>query len=298
MNTMNEEQKKFINQIAEEARKRNADVVIFGDVNLQNIVVDTCSVEYDICRKIVKRSYKIQIVVLGEFDEHLKDEGTTSDFKFSIREFQDEVKYKSDKYVTTPLGYKSGIDTKNLIMGYIYALQKDERPTILTADKELVARALGIATIMYVVNNPEIILKKRKERQKQNLKKEKTNEIETTRKLENEETKKQYCKLGFNLILKKGKNVTIKKHSPHTQILKEDGEGYKEILLDIKQRVRESVPQEFIILGKVKGTVQCIIINCTEQEINAAEYEFYTINELFLQRSFSENLIDEIQKYF
>ena len=51
MNTMNEEQKKFINQIAEEARRRNADVVIFGDVNLQNIVVDTCSVEYDICLK-------------------------------------------------------------------------------------------------------------------------------------------------------------------------------------------------------------------------------------------------------
>lgn len=62
--------------------------------------------------------------------------------------------------------------------------------------------------------------------------------------------------------------------------------------------VIEYVPQEFIILGKVKGTVQCIIINCTEQKINAAEYEFYTINEVFLQRSFSENLIDEIQKYF
>ena len=139
------------------------------------------------------------------------------------------------------------------------------------------------------------------------IKKEKTNEIpathlvngiETTKEVEDEETKKQYCKLGFNLVLKEGKNVTIKKHSPHTQILKEDGEGYKEILLDVEEMVIEYVPQEFIILGKVKGTVQCIIINCTEQKINAAEYEFYTINEVFLQRSFSENLIDEIQKYF
>lgn len=311
MNTMNEEQKEFINQIAEEARRRNADVVIFGDVNLQNIVVDTCSVEYDICLEILKKSNKIQIpyVVLEEFDEHLKDEETTSDFKFSIREFQDEVIYQPDKYVTIPLGYKSGVDADNLIIGYIYAQPKEEQPTILTADKNLALRAsaLGIGTILYVVENPKSKLKRRKERQKQNLKKEKTNEIpathlvngiETTKEVEDEETKKQYCKLGFNLVLKEGKNVTIKKHSPHTQILKEDGEGYKEILLDVEEMVIEYVPQEFIILGKVKGTVQCIIINCTEQKINAAEYEFYTINEVFLQRSFSENLIDEIQKYF
>ena len=134
------------------------------NANSNSIIIDTCSVGYDSCLKIIFKAKKVTVVysVIKELDSlNINNNSTLLGAKtrdIITKLLEDE----SGKYRLVPYGYNDERQADDVIIDYLMSLPVVERPTLLTTDKNLSlkAKCLGLEYIFYkiyknVTNNQE-----------------------------------------------------------------------------------------------------------------------------------------------
>ena len=134
------------------------------NANNNSIIIDTCSVGYDSCLKIIFKAKKVTVVysVIKELDSlNINNNSTLLGAKtrdIITKLLEDE----SGKYRLVPYGYNDERQADDVIIDYLMSLPVVERPTLLTTDKNLSlkAKCLGLEYIFYkiyknVTNNQE-----------------------------------------------------------------------------------------------------------------------------------------------
>lgn len=134
------------------------------NANSNSIIIDTCSVGYDSCLKIIFKAKKVTVVysVIKELDSlNINNNSTLLGAKtrdIMTKLLEDE----SGKYRLVPYGYNDERQADDVIIDYLMSLPVVERPTLLTTDKNLSLKAkrLGLEYIFYkiyknVTNNQE-----------------------------------------------------------------------------------------------------------------------------------------------
>lgn len=134
------------------------------NANSNSIIIDTCSVGYDSCLKIIFKAKKVTVVysVIKEMDSlNINNNSTLLGAKtrdIMTKLLEDE----SGKYRLVPYGYNDERQADDVIIDYLMSLPVVERPTLLTTDKNLSlkAKCLGLEYIFYkiyknVTNNQE-----------------------------------------------------------------------------------------------------------------------------------------------
>lgn len=134
------------------------------NANSNSIIIDTCSVGYDSCLKIIFKAKKVTVVysVIKELDSlNINNNSTLLGAKtrdIMTKLLEDE----SGKYRLVPYGYNDERQVDDVIIDYLMSLPVVERPTLLTTDKNLSlkAKCLGLEYIFYkiyknVTNNQE-----------------------------------------------------------------------------------------------------------------------------------------------
>ena len=147
-------------------RQNDLDVGFFKtpNANSNSIIIDTCSVGYDSCLKIIFKAKKVTVVysVIKELDSlNINNNSTLLGAKtrdIMTKLLEDE----SGKYRLVPYGYNDERQADDVIIDYLMSLPVVERPTLLTTDKNLSlkAKCLGLEYIFYkiyknVTNNQE-----------------------------------------------------------------------------------------------------------------------------------------------
>lgn len=134
------------------------------NANSNSIIIDTCSVGYDSCLKIIFKAKKVTVVysVIKELDSlNINNNSTLLGAKtrdIMTKLLEDE----SGKYRLVPYGYNDERQADDVIIDYLMSLPVVECPTLLTTDKNLSlkAKCLGLEYIFYkiyknVTNNQE-----------------------------------------------------------------------------------------------------------------------------------------------
>ena len=134
------------------------------NANSNSIIIDTCSVGYDSCLKIIFKAKKVTVVysVIKELDSlNINNNSTLLGAKtrdIMTKLLEDE----SGKYRLVLYGYNDERQADDVIIDYLMSLPVVERPTLLTTDKNLSlkAKCLGLEYIFYkiyknVTNNQE-----------------------------------------------------------------------------------------------------------------------------------------------
>lgn len=134
------------------------------NANSNSIIIDTCSVGYDSCLKIIFKAKKVTVVysVIKELDSlNINNNSTLLGAKtrdIMTKLLEDE----SGKYRLVPYGYNDERQADDVIIDYLMSLPVVERPKLLTTDKNLSlkAKCLGLEYIFYkiyknVTNNQE-----------------------------------------------------------------------------------------------------------------------------------------------
>lgn len=125
------------------------------NANSNSIIIDTCSVGYDSCLKIIFKAKKVTVVysVIKELDSlNINNNSTLLGAKtrdIMTKLLEDE----SGKYRLVPYGYNDERQADDVIIDYLMSLPVVERPTLLTTDKNLSlkAKCLGLEYIFYKI---------------------------------------------------------------------------------------------------------------------------------------------------
>lgn len=147
-------------------RQKDLDVGFFKtpNANSNSIIIDTCSVGYDSCLKIIFKAKKVTVVysVIKELDS-LNINSNSTLLGAKARDIMTKLlEDESGKYRLVPYGYNDERKADDVIIDYLMSLPVVERPTLLTTDKNLSlkAKCLGLEYIFYkiyknVTNNQE-----------------------------------------------------------------------------------------------------------------------------------------------
>ena len=134
------------------------------NANSNSIIIDTCSVGYDSCLKIIFKAKKVTVVysVIKELDSLNKNNNSTLLGAKARDIITKLLEDESGKYRLVPYGYNDERQADDVIIDYLMSLPVVERPTLLTTDKDLSlkAKCLGLEYIFYkiyknVTNNQE-----------------------------------------------------------------------------------------------------------------------------------------------
>lgn len=142
------------------------DLVQSDNANYDNIIVDTCALTSQQGRAVIDNAKQVTFIfsTLEEMDKK-KKEGTKS-LKENIIKYTSKILSSPDKYMLSRFGGYSGEQyVDNILLQYMQILPKQIRPTLLTADRNLVAKAAAFElNYIFVEQNKE----------KQEIKKEAT----------------------------------------------------------------------------------------------------------------------------
>ena len=134
------------------------------NANSNSIIIDTCSVGYDSCLKIIFKAKKVTVIysVIKELDSLNKNNNSTLLGAKARDIITKLLEDESGKYRLVPYGYNDERQADDVIIDYLMSLPVVERPTLLTTDKDLSlkAKCLGLEYIFYkiyknVTNNQE-----------------------------------------------------------------------------------------------------------------------------------------------
>lgn len=134
------------------------------NANGNSIIIDTCSVGYDSCLKIIFKAKKVTVIysVIKELDSLNKNNNSTLLGAKARDIITKLLEDESGKYRLVPYGYNDERQADDVIIDYLMSLPVVERPTLLTTDKDLSlkAKCLGLEYIFYkiyknVTNNQE-----------------------------------------------------------------------------------------------------------------------------------------------
>lgn len=122
--------------------------------NKNDIILDTSSLGRQETINIIEESSKVTVIysVLNEFDSIKLKSGNNNEYlKKKIRYYSEIMLSDNEKYRLVPFKWEEKRYTDDMILEYVMQLPVKERPTILTADKNLAlkAKCLGIEYIFY-----------------------------------------------------------------------------------------------------------------------------------------------------
>jgi hypothetical protein len=127
----------------------NTNIISSENANFDNILVDTCALGYNETVNIIETATQVTFIhsTLREMDDKKnlnKKAFATSQEKtlaYNIRLYTEKVLENPDKFLLSSFsGYKEYY-VDDILLQYLLILPKQIRPTLLTADKNLAARA-------------------------------------------------------------------------------------------------------------------------------------------------------------
>lgn len=140
--------------------RKNADEKNFiksKNADENNLLLDTCALKSELCVSIIEESENVNalLVTIDEFDSIIQrykfGEKFDEDFIYNIIKFS--RKFLEDKrYVLASYEYNETKYVDKVIINYVLSLPIEKRPTLITADIRLAARAkcCGIEYILYM----------------------------------------------------------------------------------------------------------------------------------------------------
>lgn len=148
------------------------DLVQSANANYDNILVDTCALTSEQGRNVIDNAKQVTFIfaTLEEMDKKKKDGS-----KFlteSIKEYTSKILSFPDKYMLSRFsGYSNEKYVDNILLQYMQILPKQIRPTLLTADRNLAAKAAAFELDYIFVKQSEQNQETKNE-EKQEIKKE------------------------------------------------------------------------------------------------------------------------------
>ncbi len=115
-----------------------------ANANYDNILVDTCALTSEQGRNIIDNAKQVTFIfaTLEEMDKKKKN-GTKS-LTENIKEYTSKILSSPDKYMLSRFsGYSDEQYVDNILLQYMQILPKQIRPTLLTADRNLAAKAVA-----------------------------------------------------------------------------------------------------------------------------------------------------------
>lgn len=116
-----------------------------ANVNYNNILVDTCALTSKQGRNVIENAKQVTFIfsTLEEMDKKKKD--GTKVLKERIKEYTSKILSFPDKYMISRFsGYSNEKYVDNILLQYLQILPKQIRPTLLTADSNLAAKAVAL----------------------------------------------------------------------------------------------------------------------------------------------------------
>lgn len=134
------------NKISEQEEKEE-NLIRSKNADENNLILDTCALESNQCISIIENSKNVYILLatIDEFDSiiHQNKSGKKFDKNFicNIRKFSRKIFEDDKKYILTNIDYNDTGYVDKKIIEYLLSLPIERRPTLITADIRLAARA-------------------------------------------------------------------------------------------------------------------------------------------------------------
>jgi len=112
------------------------------NANYDNILVDTCALTSEQGRNVIDNAKQVTFIfaTLEEMDK--KKKNSKKSFTENIKEYTSKILTSPDKYMLSRFsGYSGEQYVDNILLQYLQILPKQIRPTLLTADRNLAAKA-------------------------------------------------------------------------------------------------------------------------------------------------------------
>lgn len=295
-------QKQEIAEKVVQTVEQDKELIVSPKADFKNIILDTCALQNETTVKIIEDAKKVTVLlaVLNEMDNlkyslHRKKEENKiqkrEEYIFNkINIYARKCLLETNKYRLVPFDMKEERYTDNKILQYLLLLPLEERPTLLTADYLLSARAkcLGLEYILYIAQNkPNDVIKIESEE-----KKEKSS-VKNKQKISN---KKIHSKLGIGIEICKNNKIIVSKYNQYAKILVID----ETKCFEVEKRATINKVEYFAIIAKNKATggikLQKIEIADNEKEIKEYE-ECKYINDIYkLEEEVHSNVLECMKK--
>lgn len=112
------------------------------NANYDNILVDTCALTSEQGRNVIDNAKQVTFIfaTLEEMDK--KKKNSKKSLTENIKEYTSKILTSPDKYMLSRFsGYSGEQYVDNILLQYLQILPKQIRPTLLTADRNLAAKA-------------------------------------------------------------------------------------------------------------------------------------------------------------
>ncbi len=128
--------------------------VMSENADLKNLLLDTCALVHDECTKLIDSAEHVTITysTLSEFDK-LKSSKEQLKLAYNIRHYTDIIlTHSGEKFLLSSFGKNMPKEyCDNILLDYLLMMPINNRPTLITADKNLALKAisLGLDYILY-----------------------------------------------------------------------------------------------------------------------------------------------------
>lgn len=123
--------------------------------NFDNILVDTCALAYSGCVNVIQNAKQVTFIfsTLKEMDKKQYEDllqrktgdvnlSQLNDLAYNVRKFTSDILENPDRYMLSSFsGYDGTSYVDDTLLQYLSILPKQIRPTLLTVDKNLAAKA-------------------------------------------------------------------------------------------------------------------------------------------------------------
>ena len=303
-------------------KQNDLDVGIFRTkkANSNNIIIDTCSVVYDPFLDIISKAQKVTVIytVINELDSLNKNNDSTL-LGAKVRDIITKLlEDNSGKYRLVPYGYRDERKADDVIIDYLMTLPVDERPTLLSSDKDLClkTKCLGLEYIFYKIpknlknaqEDAQVKTNSRVEEKKLFEPESKetliAEEKETIEKQQNVEDSKTENDIEENVGPQNnhlGIDVKISWQVVEFKRLYGDAEifaMYENECMDVSHKEKIQTPDSIIIAKKAKNNVNIHYMMLGNKDgIQVKKYTYKYINELYAS-DLSTEVIEHIKNMF
>lgn len=294
-------------KILEEERKeerreqliQSGNYIVSKNANMDNILIDTCAMQSKKGLYIIEKSRRANILyaTLEEIDKKKVEiirkrikEPRDNEFIANVAKCMKEI-IQNPKFKVILVRNKCGEYVDNIILKYLKRIPKRKRPTLLTEDKVLAAKAKGMG-IEYICIIPDV-KKKTEVRKVENSETKKV--VSSKKQPKNIESKSNKVKVANNqksqkvnvsgkaISYTKGGSLKIKSYSNDSKVFLVKADECEELKLDMNKE--NIIEKEFdylvatIYLPKYKRVrlTQIIFGEETKKEV----YECQLVNEIY-----------------
>lgn len=291
----------------------NAEVFIKSPkAQTKKVIIDTCTVAFDKCIDVIEAADSVTVLycVIREFGNLKKNEEKSVELKYKIRILEDTLlKTFNGKYHLVPYRYKDAREADDIIIDYLLELPANERPTLVTADKNLAlkAKCLGFEFIYYIVSSIEDPVESRS---LEDAKKEKISKAEKakTNVVQNEasratvksnvlssEVDEKYTKETHLGVAIKATETEVEfcKYNRKVDIFAFDGNDCQDV--SFKEVIKK--PRSIALVNRTKKAIQIKKLTFVGKcEFIVKEFKCQFVNDIYeLEDDFPEMVITDIK---